>query len=224
MEQFIVFLCFHQNCIDTNSEIHTYCITIIQYIKKLYYNLNIIFLGGNLVQTIKTNKNVSKRTTNLVTSALLAAIICLATGYILHIPTANGGYVHIGDAIIYLSAAVLSLPYAIACSAFCSFLSDLTTGAFIWVIPTMIIKPILVLCFSSKSDKIITIRNVIASFLAGIIGIVLYMFAEGLLFGNMAVAFTLTAAGVIQPIGSFIVFIILGIVLDKVNFKQFYAR
>ncbi|MBU5335672.1 TIGR04002 family protein [Intestinibacter bartlettii] len=174
------------------------------------------------MENIRNNKNVSVRTRNLVTSALLASIICLVTGYILHIPTVNGGYVHIGDAIIYLSAAVLPLPYAIACSAVGAGLADLTTGAFIWVIPTMIIKPILVLFFSSKSDKIITVRNVIAAFLAGIVGITLYMVAEGLLFGNMKAAFALTAVGLIQPIGSFISFIILGIVLDKVNFKKFY--
>ena len=57
------------------------------------------------METTKTNKNVSTKTRNLVTSALLAAIICLVTGHILRIPTVNGGYAHIGDAIIYLSAA-----------------------------------------------------------------------------------------------------------------------
>ncbi len=175
------------------------------------------------MDNIRENRNVSVRTKNLVTSALLAAIICLVTGYILHIPTPNSGYIHIGDAIIYLSAAVLPLPYAIACSAIGAGLADLTTGAFIWVIPTLIIKPILVLCFSSKSNKIITVRNVVAAFFAGIIGTVLYMFVEGLFFGNMAAAFALTAVGLVQPIGSFVVFIVLGIVLDKVNFKKFYS-
>ena len=40
----------------------------------------------------------------------------------------------------------------------------------------------------------------------------------------MAVAFAITAVGMIQPIVSFIVFIILGIVLDKINIKQFFDR
>ena len=38
------------------------------------------------MENIKGNKNISVRTKNLVTSALMAAIICLVTGYILHIP------------------------------------------------------------------------------------------------------------------------------------------
>ena len=134
------------------------------------------------MENVKGNKNVSVRTRNLVTSALLAAIICLVTGYILHIPTPNGGYAHIGDAVIYLSAAILPLPYAIACSAIGAGLADLTTGAIIWVVPTLIIKPILVLCFSNKSDKIITVRNVVGAFFAGIICCVLYMFVEWLYF------------------------------------------
>ncbi|MFQ9701150.1 ECF transporter S component [Intestinibacter bartlettii] len=91
------------------------------------------------MENVKVNKNVSVRTRNLVTSALLAAIICLVTGYILHIPTPNGGYAHIGDAVIYLSASILPLPYAIACSAIGAGLADLTTGAIIWVLPTLII-------------------------------------------------------------------------------------
>ncbi|MFQ7119636.1 MAG: hypothetical protein ACLRPW_06290 [Intestinibacter sp.] len=37
---------------------------------------------------------IKVRTRNLVTSALLAAIICLVTG-IYFIPTPNGGYAHI---------------------------------------------------------------------------------------------------------------------------------
>ena len=117
------------------------------------------------MENVKVNKNVSVRTRNLVTSALLAAIICLVTGYILHIPTPNGGYAHIGDAVIYLSASILPLPYAIACSAIGAGLADLTTGAIIWVVPTLIIKPILVLCFSNKtsaSSAVTFIRSDIA--------------------------------------------------------------
>lgn len=175
------------------------------------------------MENIKGNKNVSVRTKNLVTAALMAAITCLVTGYILHIPVGNG-YVHIGDAIIYLSASILPLPYALVCGAIGAGLADFTTGAFIWVIPTVIIKPLSALFFSSKSDRIITVRNIIAAFLGGVIGTALYMLADGILFGNMKAAFVLTGIGLIQPVGSFIVYIILGVVLDKVGFKKFYME
>ena len=175
------------------------------------------------MENIKENTNVSVKTKNLVTAALMAAITCLVTGYILHIPVGNG-YVHIGDAIIYLSASILPLPYALVCGAIGAGLADFTTGAFIWVIPTVIIKPLSALFFSSKSDRIITVRNIIAAFLGGVIGTALYMLADGILFGNMKAAFVLTGIGLIQPVGSFIVYIILGVVLDKVGFKKFYMK
>ena len=176
------------------------------------------------MENIKSNKNISVKIKNLVTGALMAAITCLVTGYILHIPVGNGGYVHVGDAIIYLSAAILPLPYALVCSAIGAGLADFTTGAFIWVIPTIIIKPLSILFFSSKSDKIITVRNVIAAVLGGVINTVLYMLSQGILFGNMKAAFVMTGIGLVQPVGSFIVFIVLGIVLDKIEFKKFYMK
>ena len=55
------------------------------------------------------------KTKNMVMCGLLAAIICLTTAYIFHIPLGgNNGYVHIGDAFIFLAAAILPTPYAIA--------------------------------------------------------------------------------------------------------------
>lgn len=174
------------------------------------------------MENAKRHKNVSVGTRNLVTSALLASIICLVTGYVLHIPTPDGGYAHIGDSIIYLSATILPLPYAIACSTIGAGLADLTTGSFIWVLPTLVIKSILVLCFSNKSEKIITARNVIGAILAGILGCILYMIVQGLYYGNIKTAFVFTALGLIQPVGSFIVFIVLGLVLDKIDFKKYF--
>ena len=48
-----------------------------------------------------------------LTSTALAALICVTTAYIFHIPFGvNGGYVHIGDSLIYLAAAFLPTPYA----------------------------------------------------------------------------------------------------------------
>ena len=54
----------------------------------------------------------------LTVTGLMAAMITIMTAYICHIPTGiNGGYIHFGDAVIYLSAALLPTPYALAISA-----------------------------------------------------------------------------------------------------------
>lgn len=157
----------------------------------------------------------------LILTGLFASIICLTTAYILHIPIgANGGYVHIGDALIYIAATLLPRPYAMISAAIGAGMADLITGSVIWVIPTMIIKPLLVLFISSNSDKFINKKNIIGTLIAGIIGMILYMVAEGIIFGNFLAAFIFTSIGLIQPIGSFIVFILLGISFDKLELKK----
>lgn len=157
----------------------------------------------------------------LILTGLFASIICLTTAYILHIPIgANGGYVHIGDALIYIAATLLPRPYAMISAAIGAGMADLITGSVIWVIPTMIIKPLLVLFISSNSDKFINKKNIICTLIAGIIGMILYMVAEGIIFGNFLAAFIFTSIGLIQPIGSFIVFILLGISFDKLELKK----
>lgn len=157
----------------------------------------------------------------LILTGLFASIICLTTAYILHIPIgANGGYVHIGDALIYIAATLLPRPYAMISAVIGAGMADLITGSVIWVIPTMIIKPLLVLFISSNSDKIINKKNIIGTLISGIIGMILYMVAEGIIFGNFLAAFIFTSIGLIQPIGSFIVFILLGISFDKLELKK----
>ena len=43
---------------------------------------------------------------NIVLVGVLAAMVCVATTF-LHVPIVGGGYVHMGDAVIYLAAALL---------------------------------------------------------------------------------------------------------------------
>lgn len=169
------------------------------------------------------NVETQNKTRLIAISALLAALVFLATAYILHIPIGgNGGYVHVGDAFIYLAAAILPTPYAMAAAAIGAGLADVATGAAIWAIPTMIIKPILVLFFTNKTEKIINKRNIIATIIAGIVGTVLYMIAEGIMIGSMQAAFVMSLVSLVQPLGSAIVFIIVGVAFDKAKIKTKY--
>ena len=43
----------------------------------------------------------------LTITVLFAAAITVMTAYILHIPIPTGGYIHLGDALIYLIAPAL---------------------------------------------------------------------------------------------------------------------
>ena len=46
------------------------------------------------------------------------------------------------------------------------------------------------------------------------------MIAEGIMIGSFTSAFVLSLIGLIQPIGSFIVFIVVGLVFDKIKIKE----
>ena len=87
-----------------------------------------------LTQTKKA-KPVTTKTTSpqkliyMTTTALFAALICVTTAYIFHIPFGtNGGYVHIGDTLIYLAAAILPAPYAMIAGALGGAFADLLTA------------------------------------------------------------------------------------------------
>ena len=150
----------------------------------------------------------------LAISALLAAIICITTTSF-HIPVGvNGGYVHVGD------ASILPLPYAMMASAIGAGLADLISGAAVWVIPTIIIKPILVLFFTRKKENILCKRNILAVFLAGFTGVILYCLAEYIMYGNFLAAFYMSFITLVQPVGSGLVFVMAALALDKVKFKS----
>ena len=58
------------------------------------------------------------KTSTMAAAGLFAAMITVMTAYICHIPYgANGGYIHFGDALIYLAAVFLPRPYALAAAA-----------------------------------------------------------------------------------------------------------
>lgn len=165
-----------------------------------------------------------KKTQKLVLTTMFAALITVMTAYVCHIPVGvNGGYIHFGDALIYIAASILPTPYAILAAAIGGGLADLLTAP-MWMIATIIIKMAIALPFTSKKTKIICPRNVIAIFVSGIISTIGYAVAEGIMFGNWVAAFSGFAGSAIQSGGSAILFIIVGFALDKCDIKNKIMR
>lgn len=160
----------------------------------------------------------SEKTRLMVLTALFAALTFVGTR--INFPVGNSRIVHIGDAMIYLAACILPMPYAMFSGAVGAALSDfMTPGCMIWVIPTLLIKPMLVPFFAQKNYKLACLRNFIAVILAGTLGTLAYAIAEGILFGNLWVALINIPTGLAQPIGSAILFIILAYAFDKMKIK-----
>ncbi len=171
--------------------------------------------------SIKTKVTSHQKMIHMTTTALFAALICLTTAYLFHIPFGvNGGYVHIGDSLVYLAAALLPAPYAMAAAALGGAIADVMTAP-IWTFATLIIKILITIPFTSKKDKILNSQNVVAVFIAAFISMIGYYLAEVVLFGNWAVLVPSIISSSIQTITSGILFLIFGHALDKMHFKKF---
>ena len=81
-----------------------------------------------------------KKTKTLVMTALMAAIVFVAT-YLIKIPNpATGGYSHMGDCMIFLAVLMLGRKNGAIAAALGGALSDLLAGAAVWILPTLVIK------------------------------------------------------------------------------------
>ena len=156
----------------------------------------------------------------LVIAALLAAAITVMTAYIFHVPIpGTGGYVHFGDALIYLAACLLPLPYAVGAAAVGAGLADLLTAP-MWLPATVILKALVVLPFARRGEKFLCRRNGVAVVVAGLVTVVGYYLAEALLFGGWAAFFASVTGNLIQSVGSAAIFLVLGSALDRVGLKR----
>ena len=184
---------------------------------------------------MERNKS-SKILRQIILASLFAAMTTVLTYYI-KIPTHNG-YMHLGDAMIYLGACFLPTPLALISAGIGGMLADAFGGYTMYMLPTFIIKALLVIAFTSKRKKILAKRNIIAVGIGSIITVAGYYITEVLLvsisstasFSQFreylfsAVAWTSAIysipGNVIQAVASGAVFIALAAALDKSNIKQ----
>lgn len=160
-----------------------------------------------------------QKTKNLVLTALFAAIIFVTTAYIFHIPMQNG-YFHIGDSFIYLAASILPTPYAVAAGAIGAALSDGLTGFAIWIIPSIIIKCLTALVFTSKRNTIICKRNFVACAGSMVFCAGGYYLAEVIMLQSFSAPLISIPGYIMQSAVSIIIYSIVGVALDKIKFKE----
>ena len=125
-----------------------------------------------------------QKVSRLTSTALFAALICVTTAYIFHIPFGvNGGYVHIGDSLIYLAAAFLPTPYAMFAGAIGGAMADILTAP-VYAPATFIIKMLISLPITCKKDKIVNVHNCVGVVVAAVISFIGYYITDVILFGT----------------------------------------
>lgn len=159
----------------------------------------------------------------LVLAALFAAAVAVTTAYILHIPLLTGGYIHVGDALIYLAASLLPLPWAMAAGAVGGALADLLTAP-MWALPTFVIKMVICLPFTSREEKVFCPRNLVAAVIAAVVSPTLYGFVNVFFTGDWAAFLPQFIGTFIQGVGSGVVFVVLALGFDKAGLKRRLAR
>ena len=151
-------------------------------------------------------------------AGIFTAIVFVFTAY-LHIPS-HTGYTHVGDGFIYLAACMLPLPYAVFVGAGGALLADCLTGYAIWAPGSIIIKTLAVLFFSRKSDRIVSLRNLLALIPAWAVCIGGYYLYEALITGNFVAPLSGIPGYITQSVLSSILFVVAGLAMDKLNAKN----
>lgn len=178
--------------------------------------------------TTKTvSKNNSKSNVKLLAvTAMCAALVTVMTAFI-KIPTMFG-YSHAGDSMIYLASSILPGPFGIIASSLGGALADLISGYPQWAIPTAIIKALnavpFVICRMAmkkrgKDEKIISLSSLLMIIPTTVVTVVGYFIANGLMYGFAGAVAELSGAW-LQPSLGAIIFIAVGLGLDKINFKK----
>ncbi|MHB1154216.1 MAG: TIGR04002 family protein [Eubacteriales bacterium] len=160
-----------------------------------------------------------QNTRKIVLAAVFAALIFVVTAYLPRFPIPPG-YIHFGDAFIYIAACLLPGPYAAAAAAVGAVAADTLTGFAVWAPATLVIKAVMALTFSSHSYKIATARNMLAMVIAGLIGTAGYYLYEALFISSFSVALVSVPGNMIQGAGSAVIFAVAALALDKADIKK----
>ena len=149
-------------------------------------------------------------------TGLFAALIMVSVAYLFHIPiSGTEGYIHLGDMVIYVAASFMPWPYAVAAAALGGAMADVIAGAAVWAPFTAVIKALMVLPFTCRSEKLICRRNAVAAVVSGVICVVGYYLAEAVITGNFAAPVASAPMNVLQAVGNGAAYLILAAAFDK---------
>ena len=138
------------------------------------------------------------RTNRLVFTSLMACLVLLGT-ILFRIPVPmTQGYVHLGDAMIYIGVLLLGKKQGAAAAALGSSLGDILGGFAFWAPWTFIIKFAMAYIAGSLIEKTSKIVSMTAGGLVMCAG---YLVAERVMYGSWALA----AVGIPWNVGQFAV-------------------
>ena len=158
---------------------------------------------------------INNKTREIVITALMAALIFVAT-FMIKIPNpATGGYSHMGDCMIFLAVVLLGRKNGSMAAGIGGALSDFLAGAPLWILPTFIIKYIMAFIMGTimqanpESKKL----QVVGAAVGGVFQIIGYTLAKIVLIG-MAPALMSIPNVSIQTLVGIVLFVALSTALS----------
>ena len=158
------------------------------------------------------------KTKKIVMSALLAALVCVAT-MIIRLPSPLGGYLNLGDGIVLLCGWLLSPVYGLLAAGIGSGLADILSGYVAYAPATFVIKGGMAL-LAYGIAKVLRTRPLTAKLVGGVTA-ELVMIGGYLLFESFIYGFVPSLVNVpvnaIQGLAGLIVGLLLVRVFEKHN-------
>lgn len=155
----------------------------------------------------------------IAVTGVFAAMIFALTFFV-KVPVASG-YVHFGDALIYLCAGFIGGPWALLAGAVGGLLADLIGGYVMYAPATAIIKALIavpfVLAYKDK-EKLLSPITALMTIPSGMITVGGYFIADLII--DKAYAVVDIPGNVIQVAGSAVVFIVIALALDAAKVKK----
>lgn len=170
------------------------------------------------METKNTKKSVNVK--SLCFTALMAALIFVFT-YTFKIPLGTG-YTHLGDAVIFLSIALLGSKKSSLAAGIGAALGDLVGGYAQWIAPTFFIKLIMVLICGVFAEKVIKKKlpgYIIGTVLGGLFQIVAYTVVKVILY-DKAYAFTTLPELIIQTVVGIVAALVFITIFNKTKVTE----
>lgn len=158
---------------------------------------------------------INNKTREIVITALMAALIFVAT-FMIKIPNpATGGYSHMGDCMIFLAVVLLGRKNGSMAAGIGGALSDFLAGAPLWILPTFIIKYIMAFIMGTiiKANPESKKLQVVGAAVGGVFQIIGYTLAKIVLIG-MAPALMSIPNVSIQTLVGIVLFVALSTALS----------
>lgn len=189
-----------------------------------------------------------EKTDNLVLTALMMGLVCLAT-FALKVPNPlTQGYVHLGDTFIFMSVLVLGKKNGAIASSVGAALADIFGGYVIFALGTFIAKGLMAYIMGEflergrkHEDRLaeeaaaggavweprlflsLAPYEFLAMVIGGFVEVVVYVFVNAIVYGNMAVGFVSIPGNTLQFVCSMVVAVLLVHALLKTPAKKYFA-